>query len=306
MDFAIIGAGSVGGYFGARLQQAGESVTFLVRPQRRDALLRDGLRVSSPLGDAALNVKAETEAGRIARCDVVVVAVRNFDLDGVMGMVGDLAGRGASVVSLLNGVEHIEKIRKTVDDGKIIGGSAYIDSRLGPNGEIIHRSQTPTIALGGIRGSAQGTLQTAAAAFARAGIKTRVMEDLLEGLWQKYLFVMLGSFTAVAGAPVGAVLANPWCASTLRAVLGELVAVARSVGVDLGERHAGLAMEELGRQKGGWTSLVYEDIAKRRRTETDSLWGYVVRKAEENSVRAPLSTACLGILKVKEASSGTA
>ena len=247
-----------------------------------------------------LKVNVETRADAVQSCDVVVITVRNFDLDDVLDEVAFLVKNGANAISLLNGVEHIEKLRRIVTDEKILGGSAYIDSRLGPGGEIIHRSQTPTIALGKIRGSSPTALREVAAAFAGAGIRTEMMEDLLEGLWRKYLFVMLGSFTAVAGAPIGDVLGNKWCSDTVKSLLDEFLMVAKSIGVELDSSRAEATMVELRKQRPEWTSLLYEDILHGRRTELDSLWGYMVRKAKENSIPTPLSAACYGILLLKE------
>ncbi|MEM3804334.1 MAG: ketopantoate reductase family protein [Conexivisphaerales archaeon] len=302
MNFVIIGAGSVGGYFGARLQQAGHSVTFLVRDQRKKLLQERGLRIKSPIGNAVLTVQAETSAKLIPKCDVVIVAVRNFDLESVLKDIAYLASKGARVISLLNGVEHVEKLQKEISNLKMMGGSAYIDSRLGEDGEIIHRSQIPKIALGAFERStaAKNELQNIVAAFSSAGIKVEVMDDLLKGLWQKYLFVLLGSFTAVADAPIGEILANTWCVDTLRCLTNEFLNVAKSTGVSLKKTHAETAILELKRQKSEWTSLVYEDILNHRRSEIDSLWGYIVRKGHDNRLEIPLSTACYGILKLKE------
>lgn len=299
MHFTIIGAGSVGGYFGARLQQAGNSVTFLVRERRKRVLLEQGLVVRSPLGDAKLKVGAETSPEGVERCDVVMICVRNFDLEGILDSVGQFAERGASVVSLLNGVEHMERVRRLVPDERIIGGSAYIDSRLGPDGEVLHRSQDPALTLAPLRGCSPPTLRRVADTFVSAGVKTHSEDDLLLALWKKYLFVMLGTFTAVVEAPIGEVLGSAELTSTIESLLDELVAVANSTGVALGRTHAEAAMAELRRQRPGWTSLLYEDVLNHRRTEVDSLWGYVVRKAEENGVPAPLSRVCYGVLKLR-------
>jgi 2-dehydropantoate 2-reductase len=294
MDFVIIGAGSVGGYFGARLQQAGQSVTFLVRPRRRELLLRDRLRIRSPLGNVELRVQAEAEADAIPRCDVVVVAVRNYDLDEVLPEVAYFAKSGAQVISFLNGVEHVEKIRKIVSDKQIMGGTAYIDSRLGPDGEIIHRSQIPTVSLGNIDSGPPSITREVASIFTSAGIKAQIAENLIEELWQKYLFVMLGSYTAVVNAPIGVILGSPWCSKTLMTLLEELLIVAKTGGVNLDNRHAEVALAEVRRQRSEWTSLVCEDLQKHRKTEIDSLWGYVVRKAEEHGIVKVLSNRTLG------------
>ncbi|MEM0118008.1 MAG: 2-dehydropantoate 2-reductase [Conexivisphaerales archaeon] len=301
MRFAIIGAGSVGGYLGARLQMAGNEVTFVVREKRREQLEKSGLKLITPAETVSLRVDARVSASDIKRCDVCIVTVRNYSLDEVIDQIKSLASGGASIISLLNGVEHIEKISNAVARHKIVGGSAYIDSRLGDNGEIIHRSQVPRIVLGRLTGLADSNVEKIRDVFVGAGINTDVVEDLEKFLWKKYMFVLAGSFTAVAGCHIGEILEQDYGADTLRLLLREFQEVGLKSGVSLSEADIEDAFQEVKRQNRQWTSLLYEDLHARRKTEVEALWGYLVRKAREVGYDARASHVCYSILKIREA-----
>lgn len=300
MHYCIIGAGSVGGYFGARLQQAGESVTYLVRPGRMENLQKNGLVVKSYLGDATINVAAETDAKKLGTCDVVILSVRNFHLDeNMLKAVGELSRKGAKVISLLNGVEHMERLRAVVRDEQIIGGSAFIDSRLGANGEIIHRGQDPTITLGTIGGKKYDEINSMRDALTRNGVKCIVMDDLLQTLWKKYLFVMMGTVTGVANATIGQIVSDSSLNTTLENFAKELQSVALAEGINLDDGSVQQMVSEIRGMRKEWKSLMTEDLEAGKQTEFESLWTYIIKKADKHSMAVPVLRMCYGILKLR-------
>lgn len=297
----IIGAGSVGGYIGAKLQMAKDQVTFIVREKRREQLTK-GLNIVTPEGRFQLNVDARTSTEDVEDCDVAIIAVRNYNLPEVIDHVRSLAKKGAKLISLLNGVEHIEKISAETGKDSIIGGSAYIDSRLGANGEIIHRSQRPKLVLGQIQKNPDKFTVDVADDINRAGIHTIVVDDLMLALWQKYLFVTSGSLTAVFQQPIGKILEDEYGTATIFRILNEMKAIGSLLGVKIGDKNVEEAYRELKRQKSDWTSLLYEDLLAGRKTEMDALWGYLIRKARELQYDAMNSLFCYAILRIRERS----
>lgn len=300
MHYCIIGAGSVGGYFGARLQQAGESVTYLVRQGRKENLLENGLVVKSYLGDARLEVSVETEPGNLNHCDVTILSVRNFHLDSEMLDTARMqAAKGSKIISFLNGVEHMERLRAIVPDESIIGGSAFIDSRLGPNGEIVHRGQDPTITLGTINGEISDQIKEMKTALDRSKVTCIISEDLLRTLWRKYLFVMMGTITGVAGATIGQVVSDDSLNRTLENFAWEMQSVAVAEGVNLDDSSVNEMLAEIRGMRKEWKSLMTEDLESGKPTEFESLWTYIIRKADEHSLKVPVLRMCYGILKIR-------
>jgi 2-dehydropantoate 2-reductase len=121
---AVYGAGGVGGYFGARLAQAGAEVHVLARGAHLQALRQHGLRVRSVKGDFQVRVQATDDPADIGPCDFVLFCVKTFDTDAAAARLGPLLSDGTAVVSLQNGVENEEKLAQAVGEDHVMGGAA--------------------------------------------------------------------------------------------------------------------------------------------------------------------------------------
>jgi 2-dehydropantoate 2-reductase len=298
LKFVIIGAGAVGGYLGGRLSQSGEDVTFLVRSRRREELLKDGLRIKSPLGDASVRVRTVSEADAIDGFDVLIVAVKNYALDSVLKDIAQLGKKGSWVISVLNGIEHIDKISSVVRMQQIVGGPLYIEATLGAGGEVLHKSVTPSLTLGSLAGDTEPATAVAAA-FEKAGIKSTVSEDLLRDLWRKSLFItVFSAMTSIARKPIGPILADQWTNGALEALVSEVVLVAHSAE----PRVRTLGEEELLKRIRGMpptmTSSMYHDNERGAPTEVESMQGYLVRKADRFKLDVPVLKTCYGFLRL--------
>src|ERR1700716_4151977 len=126
MRIAAIGTGGVGGYFGARLQQGGQDVSFLARGRHLAALKKDGLTLESPLGAARLKVKVFERPAEIGPVDVVMFAVKRWDTETAAESIRPLLAGGGKVIPFQNGVESIERLKKFFPAESVMGGSAYI------------------------------------------------------------------------------------------------------------------------------------------------------------------------------------
>lgn len=300
MKYCIIGAGSVGGYFGARLQENGEEVTYIVRERKKEHLDKEGLKIRSYLGDSDLKVKSVVSPEDAGECDILILAIRNFNLsDDVMNNVAYLGKKGSKIISLLNGIEHIERLRHHVKDSNIIGGSAFIDSRLSDDGTIVHRGQTPTITLGPIAEGQEKIIEEVISSFRKAGIKSDSVPDLLTSLWRKYIFVLLGSFTGVTGTNIGEIVSNKYLDSGLESLAYEIKSVAVAENVIIDDSNVREMLEEIRGMRKEWKSLLTEDIEAGKNTELESLWGYLVKKAEKHDLNVPLSRFSYGMLGLK-------
>ena len=131
-----MGAGGVGGYFGARLQQAGNEVAFVARGAHLDALKKNGLRLSSPLGDAQLEVQAIEDPAQVAAADVVLFAVKLWDTESAAERLRPAMGPATVVIPFQNGVESIGQLARVLGDAAVMGGAAYIAARIAEPGVI--------------------------------------------------------------------------------------------------------------------------------------------------------------------------
>src|SRR2546430_1826091 len=148
MRIAILGAGGVGGYFGARLQQAGQSVAFIARGRHLQALQRNGLALKSPLGDAQLKVKAVEKPADAGAVDVVMFTVKLWDTESAAEQLRPIVGGNTFVIPFQNGVESIDCLKKILPEKAIMGGAAYIASRIAEPGVIVQTGQMARLRFG--------------------------------------------------------------------------------------------------------------------------------------------------------------
>src|SRR2546423_11209425 len=148
MKIAAIGAGGVNGYFGPRLVQGGHDVSFIARGKHLAALKADGLTLKSPHGDANLKVKVYERPAEIGPVDLVMFAVKLWDTDAAAEAIKPLLAGGGVVIPFQNGVESIERLRRFFPKEKVLGGSAYIATRIAAPGVIEHIGQMARLQFG--------------------------------------------------------------------------------------------------------------------------------------------------------------
>lgn len=303
MKFAIIGAGAVGGYFGAKLQAGGEDVAFLVTQRRYSELEKKGLKVVGTEGTIKLKkVQAVRKVQEIENCDVAIIAVKNYSLDQeLLESIGYLANRGAKVLTLLNGVEQFEKIRAKVADSKIVGGVCHLESTL-DDGLIVQTGITPRIIFGSPSQEGMNSASEVASAFRKAAkIETALSESIVVEVWKKFIFITaLSTVTCLARAPIGPIIANSFSVKALEEVVSEIVSVAKVLEMDLSEAIAEETLNQLQSLPETMTASMERDLERGRPLEVENLQGYLVRKAKELCISVPALEVCYGVLKVRE------
>ena len=163
----VLGAGGVGSYFGGRLAQGGADVTFLVRPARREQIERDGLRITSPLGDATLRAKTVLASELTPGYDFVILTCKTYDLDSSMDAIAPAVTGDCTIVPLLNGLAHLERLDERFGREHVLGGSCAIDVTLLKDGAIRHGGSLQRIVFGERDGRTSPRTQAFADALAR-------------------------------------------------------------------------------------------------------------------------------------------
>src|SRR5262245_16929849 len=149
MRIAAMGAGGVGGYFGARLQQAGHDVVFFARGKHLAAIRENGLTIESPQGTARLKVKVyDDPAAAGGPVDAVLFAVKLWDTESAARQIKPIVGKQTVVIPFQNGVESIDSLRKVLPESAVMGGSAYIATRIREPGVIEHTGQMSRLQFG--------------------------------------------------------------------------------------------------------------------------------------------------------------
>lgn len=288
MRVAIYGAGGVGGYFGARLVQSGADVAFVARGKHLRAMQERGLAVKSPLGDANVAVEASDDTARIGTVDVVLVAVKTWQLDDALAKIDPLLGDETFVVPLQNGFEAADQIAARIGAARVVGGTCKIISHLGEPGEIVHVGATPWIGFGE-RDGVQSERTTALKKMLKAaGIAARLTNDIESEVWSKLLFVAsVGGVGAVTRATIGEMRSVPETRAMLERAMAEIQSLAGARGIAVADDAVESAMGFVDALPPEGTSSLQRDIAAGRRSELDAWSGAVVRLAREHDVKTP-------------------
>jgi 2-dehydropantoate 2-reductase len=298
MRIVIIGAGGVGGYFGARLIAAGEDVTFVARGAHLAALQSTGLRVESPKGDLHLQkVKATGDVHAIGQADVVLLTVKMYDLESAAETLTPLVGPDTVVVTLQNGVEAVDIVSSQVGREHVAGGVAYVAAVIAEPGLIRHTSLEALI-FGELDGRRSNRLVALETACQRAGVSARASDDIEVDLWSKFsrLSVFSG-MTAVTRSPIGVLRSDPELLDMLESACEETALVARARGISLPETLLYEIRQMVEDLPFHAKASMLEDLERGRRLELPWLSGAVVRLGREVGVPTPIHAFIATVLK---------
>jgi 2-dehydropantoate 2-reductase len=304
MHIVVLGAGAVGGYFGAKLAKAGTQVTFLVRERRFQQLSERGLRVHSALGDFAITPLLATDAAQVEAPDVVIVAVKNYHLQGALPSLKALTERGARILPLLNGVNHIEWLRAACGRGAVLGGTCFIEATLDANGDVVHGNQLQDIIFGRLPDAADAPgapedawLDALQREIDQAGIHVTQSQQVQVEMWQKYIFLTtMSAITAATRQPIGVAINDEAARAFLEGLIAEMTAVAGAAGVNLPDGAEKAVMERLEHLPKSMTSSLHRDLEKGLPLELDSLQGAAIETGERLGVPTPNLRAVYALL----------
>jgi 2-dehydropantoate 2-reductase len=298
MKIAAIGAGGVGGYFGARLQQAGHEVAFIARGRHLAALRKDGLRVQSPLGNATLKVKVCEQPEEIGPVDVVLFAVKLWDTSAAAQSIRPLLARGGVVIPFQNGVESVDALRKIFGERPVMGGSAYIASRISAPGVIEHIGQMARLQFGPLVPEQRAVARDFLEACRAAGINAEMTDDVVRAIWEKFGFLVpVSSATAVSRSPLGVVRADPELRWLFEQAMRETWSVGRARGVALADDFVATRMKMLDTLPYEMKASMAHDLEAGNRLEAPWLCGAVARMARELGLQAPVNATVFAALK---------
>lgn len=300
MRIAVIGAGGVGGYFGARLAAGGQDTWFIARGAHLAAMHDRGLEVRSIHGDLRLSdVAATADAGEVGPCDVVLFCVKSFDTTAAAeSHLPPLVGDDTAVISLQNGVDNVEKIAAVVGQEHVVGGLALIFSTIVEPGVVAHTGGPARIVFGEMDGSASERTTRFLDACGAAGIDAGIPADIRAAMWDKFAFICAqAGTTAAVRLPIGAVRDTPETWELFRRLVEETYAVARAVGVAVADGAVDERLSFAASLDPEAFSSLHHALVTGRRMELDALLGLVVRLGERHGVPVPASEAVHAILK---------
>ena len=290
MKIAIYGAGGLGGFYGARLACAGNDVAFIARGAHLAAMRERGLRVSSPLGDMHLPEPVATDSpADIGPVDLVLVAVKTWQIPEVGAAMGPLIGERTLVLPFLNGVEASDELAAVVGADRVLGGLSKVFSKIEAPGVIHHFTPNVFVAFGELDGTDSGRVRTLLDMFSAAGVDAEVSPAIRVELWKKLLLVSSwAGLGALARSPMGVMRAQPETRALIGRSMDEGLAVARASGHAVDPAYKDEMWAFYGTMPAGATASMQRDIMDGRPSELDAWNGAICRFGARAGVETPV------------------
>ena len=294
---AVIGAGAVGGYYGGALARAGHDVALLCRGEHREAILREGLKVSSHWGNYTVNPQATPDPVEIGPVDLVLYAVKLYSNPEALPLIEPLLGDDTVVLPVQNGTEGGTKIAERYGWDRVLAGTTYIEAaRTGP-GVIEQSGSTARIAFGEQDGSRSERVIKVEEILDRDGIQIDVSDDIRSTLWTKLVQVAaIGTVMAASRGTYVQLLESPEGENSIRTVMEEIANVGRSEGVTFPRGMISAHLDGARKEAPELKASLQNDLDSGKPLEIDDLLGAVVKMGRANGVPVPASAALCAVL----------
>ncbi|MFK2901881.1 2-dehydropantoate 2-reductase [Dyella jejuensis] len=302
MKILMVGAGAIGGYFGGRLLESGQHVTFLVRKRRADRLARSGLVIRSPLGDASLPSPPTVQAHALDQpFDLVIVSCKAYHLPQVIDDMAPAVGADTAILPLLNGMRHLDLLEARFGAARVLGGQCVIAATLDDEGTVRHLNRSHGLTFGERDGSRSTRVQGIAQAMSKAQFESRLSGAIVQDMWDKWVFLAsLAGITCLMRAPVGDIVATPGGMQATLGLLDDCRRVAEATGHLPGEAVLQRARSVLTEQASTLSASMMRDLEQGGAVEADHVIGDLLARGESCGLDLPMLRLAYAHLKAYE------
>jgi 2-dehydropantoate 2-reductase len=305
MRVAILGSGAVGGYFGAKLAQTGQDVTFIARGAHLEAIRANGLQVrSATLGDFRVSAAAESDTGKVGPVDLVIVSVKAYDNATALPMLAPMVGPDTAVLTLQNGVDSVNEVAAITGEASVLGGTTYVATALEGPGLIVQTGVHRSIIFGevfGDRSRISPRVQAIADVLASADIQVTPVADARIPIWDKFVYlVAFSGFTGASRLAIGHIWKYPHVQEMFYATSREIAAIAKAEGVTISADRFDTLKTYMDNIPFTTRSSLLIDLEQGKRIEVEALQGAAVRRAQKLGVPTPITSTLYAVLKAWE------
>ena len=298
MRIVVIGSGAIGSLYGGWLLAAGGTVAFVARGIRFQQLKRSGLVIK---GDSELvipTIDVTQDANNLPPADVLIFAVKLYDLvSTTRAAVGALAP-GGLVVGLQNGVEAAEMLATIFDPGQVMVGPVYSAATLERDGVVRRQGLRNDVAIGSIDGAVHPHAQRLVELWRKAGVDASISGDIRATLWTKFLFLATNAaLTCLARQPAGVVYHDPFLLDLAERSIAEIAAIAKAEGVRLAPDAPAKALAILQSFPPDVVASMRQDLDAGRRLELEGISGTIVRLGRKHGLPTPVHAVAYACLK---------
>ncbi|WP_186580898.1 ketopantoate reductase family protein [Aquibacillus kalidii] len=299
MKIVVLGAGALGAYFGSRWEQIGQDVTFLVRERRAKQLKDNGLLIHSVKGEYAIKgPKVAEDTKDIDSADLVLLSVKGYHLEGTIKPLKELVAKGAKVLPILNGVEHISILQKELGEEAVLGGLSFIISTLDDKGDVVHTSPFHDLLLGALHPSQESLCKKIESISQNANMNVVNKETITAEMWKKYMFITAFSgITTATNLPIGEIRNQPATFEIAKQLVQDMRKLANAHSINIDEQEVENAITSMQKLNEEATSSMHQDRRKGLTLEVEHLQGGALRFAKQAGVSLPYVETIYGVIK---------
>jgi 2-dehydropantoate 2-reductase len=283
----ILGAGGVGGVFGAKLIQQGADITYLVRPQRYQQLKAQGLVVETPQESFTIHPQLVTEDQLQPDYDLLVLAPKAFDFDSALNAISRASGRGV-FLPFLNGLQHLEVLDQRFGRERVMGGVAHIAAQITQSGSVKQLTDLASLTVGPRHVSQEALAKEFYALCRRADFDSFYSEDIEQSLWDKWTFLAtLAGMTTLMRGSVGEIMATPYGLELTTQMYQECCEIAQAHQHPIAQEPQAKALKTLTQVGSPFTASMLRDLRAGLATEHEHILGQMIYKAAAKQLACP-------------------
>ena len=291
MKILIVGAGGIGGYFGAQLMRVGADITFLLRDQRKQLIDQQGLRIETSQEQFVVQPRTISAAMLKPDYDLIVLAPKAYDLEDTLGSLTGASSRGC-ILPLLNGLDHIELLDRRFGRERVLGGVAQVAAMITPSGSVKRLTDLHALTVGTRHPSQEAVAKAFFALCQQAPFDAVYSDDIMQSLWDKWVFLAsLAAMTTLCHTSVGNIVATPYGQALNLQTYEECCQVAERCGHAIAPATQAKATHTLTLAGSPFTASMLRDMASGQRTEHEHILGAMIRRGEEQGVDCTLLKA---------------
>lgn len=299
MKVLVVGAGAIGGYFGGRLLEKGQNVTFLVRQNRKAMLEKTGLQIESINGNAKLVPRLITINDIGETFDLILISTKSYHLAQAIEDVRPFVKKETIILPLLNGIAHLDQLIEAFGENTVIGGLCFIETTLDEHGTILQKSPGHQLIYGERSGELTPRIEKLKEVFNGANASFKLSTQITQDMWHKYLFITaLSGITALMETPIGPIMELETGRHTVKSFLEELAAIMRKMKAPITETITTELFNKVSVMNYDMKSSMQRDLEKSLPLEADHLQGYLLEHA--HGMPVPILKTIYTKLKIYE------
>jgi 2-dehydropantoate 2-reductase len=291
MKILILGAGGVGGFFGARLIQAGADVTFLLRDKRNQKIQAEGLIVETPKETFTVNPRTVTRGQLKPEYDLIILAPKAYDFEDALASLEGASAKGV-FLPFLNGLSHIQTLDAKFGKNRVMGGVAQIAATISSTGAVKQLTDLGTLTVGHRSTAHEKLARDFFALCEKASFDKLYSENIEQSLWDKWVYLStLAGMTTMCRGHVGKIASAPWGIETMTNFYAETCAIAAANGYPTKESAQKRSIDLLTKVGSSFAASMMRDLVQGNMTEHEHILGEMIKRGVEKGIACPLLKA---------------